>query len=198
MDHCMDMSFLNKYDKLIVELGYGDGKLLYQLSTKDENTNTFYLGIEIDSSQYRRSYPTLSNRKHNLLFVNSSFEEIIAKLPDYSADEILSILPHPKYIDRKNERFWRPIYKTILRKIKKNGHLLLITEFTDELFSPVIYNDYVNWKGWIIETFTDLGFIVGNIIEEVPHTYTSKFIDLFSNDQERIKILTLYLTKNCN
>lgn len=196
MDHCMDMSFLNKYDKLIVELGCGDGKLLYQLSTKDEDENTFYLGIEIDSSQYRKYYPSLSNRKHNLLFVNSPFEEIIAKLPDYSADEILSILPHPKYIDRKNERFWRPIYKTILHKIKKNGYLLLITEFTDEFFSPVIYHDYVNWKEWIIETFTDLGFYVGNIIEEAPQNYTSRFINLFSNDQERIKILTLYLMKN--
>ncbi|CAN5811455.1 hypothetical protein BH23THE1_BH23THE1_31820 [soil metagenome] len=196
MDHYMDMSFLSKYDKLIVELGCGDGKMLYQLSTKDQDTNTFYLGIEIDGFQYRKSYLVLSNRKHNLLFVNSPFEEIIAELQDYSADEILSILPHPKYIDRKNERFWRPIYKTILRKIKKNGHLLLITEFTDELFSPVIYNDYVNWKEWIIETFTDLGFYVSNIIEEVPHNYTSKFIDLFNNDQERIKILTLYLMKN--
>lgn len=198
MDHCTDMSFLNKYDKLIVELGCGDGKLLYQLSTKDEDANTFYLGIEIDGSQYRKNNSSLSNRTHNLLFVNSPFEEIIANLPDYSADEILSILPHPKYIDRKNERFWRPIYKTIFSKIKKNGHLLLITEFTDELFSPVRYNDYVYWKEWIIETFTDLGFYVGNIIEEVPHNYTSKFIDLFSNDQERIKILTLYLMKNGN
>ncbi len=196
MDHYMDMSFLSKYDKLIVELGCGDGRMLYQLSTKDQDMNTFYLGIEIDSSQYRKSYLVLSNRKHNLLFVNSPFEEIIAELQDYSADEILSILPHPKYIDRKNERFWRPIYKTILRKIKKNGHLLLITEFTDELFSPVIYDEYMNWKEWIIETFTDLGFYVSNIIEEVPHNYTSKFIDLFNNDQERIKILTLYLMKN--
>jgi tRNA G46 methylase TrmB len=194
----MDMSFLNKYDKLIVELGCGDGKLLYQLSTKDEEANTFYLGIEIDSSQYRKNNSSLSNRTHNLLFVSSPFEEIIANLPDYSADEILSILPHPKYIDRKNEKFWRPIYKTILCKIKKNGHLLLITEFTDELFSPVRYSDYVHWKEWIIETFTDLGFYVGRIIEEVPHNYTSKFIDLFSNDHERIKILTLYLIKNGN
>lgn len=196
MDHYMNMSFLSKYDKLIVELGCGDGRMLYQLSTKDQDTNTFYLGIEIDGSQYSKSYLVLSNGKHNLLFVNSPFEEIIAELQDYSADEILSILPHPKYIDRKNESFWRPIYKTILRKIKKNGHLLLITEFTDELFSPVIYDDYVNWKEWIIETFTDLGFYVSNIIEEVPHNYTSKFIDLFSNDQDRIKILTLYLMKN--
>ncbi len=196
MDHCFDMSFLSKYDQLIVELGCGDGKLLNQLSTNNEDTNTFYLGIELDGSQYRNSHMLLSNGKDNLSFVYSPFEEIITELPDDSADEILSILPHPIYIDRKNERFWSPIYKLILRKIKKNGRLVLITEFTDELFSPVIYKDYVKWKEWINETFTDLGFIVSNIVEEVPHNYTSRFIDLFSNDQERIKILTLYLTKN--
>ena len=111
MDHFMDMSFLTKYDKLIVELGCGDGKLLYRLSDKDENRNTFYLGIEIDPSQYSKSCLLLSNRKDNLLFVNSPFENVIDELPDYSADEILSILPHPKYIDRENERFWKPLYK---------------------------------------------------------------------------------------
>jgi tRNA G46 methylase TrmB len=196
MDHCMDMSFLTKYDKLIIELGSGDGKLLYRLSNKEEETTTFYLGIEIDASQYRKSCLLLPNRKSNLLFVNSQFEGVIDQLPDCSADEILSILPHPKYIDRENKRFWKPIYKTILHKIKKNGHLLLITEFTDEFFSPVIYDEYLNWKEWIVETFTDLGFYVGTMIEGVPHNYTSKFIDLFSNDQERIKILTIYLTKH--
>lgn len=196
MDHCMDMSFLTKYDKLIVELGSGDGKLLYRLSNKEEETTTFYLGIEIDASQYRKSCLLLPNRKSNLLFVNSQFEGVIDQLPDCSADEILSILPHPKYIDRENMRFWKPIYKIILHKIKKNGHLLLITEFTDEFFSPVIYDEYMNWKEWIVETFTDLGFYIGNMIEGVPYNYTSKFIDLFSNDQERIKILTMYLTNH--
>ena len=196
MDQYMDMSFLTKYDKLIVELGSGDGKLLYRLSNTEEEITAFYLGIEIDASQYRKSCLLLPNRKSNLLFVNSQFELLIDQLPDCSADEILSILPHPKYIDRENKRFWKPIYKTILHKIKKNGHLLLITEFTDELFSPVIYDEYMNWKEWIVETFTDLGFYVGNVIEGVPYNYTSKFIDLFSNDQERIKILTIYLTKH--
>ena len=192
----MDMSFLTKYDKLIVELGSGDGKLLYRLSNTEEEITAFYLGIEIDASQYRKSCLLLPNGKSNLLFVNSQFELVIDQLPDCSADEILSILPHPKYIDRENKRFWKPIYKTILHKIKKNGHLLLITEFTDELFSPVIYDEYMNWKEWIIEAFTDLGFYVENVIEGVPYNYTSKFIDLFSNDQERIKIVTIYLTKH--
>ncbi len=196
MDHFMDMSFLTKYDKLIVEVGCGDGKLLYRLSENDENRNTFYLGIEIDPFQYSKSCLLLSNRKDNLLFVNSPFEQVIDQLPNYSADEILSILPHPKYIDRENERFWKPLYKNLLHKIKKNGHLLLITEFTDELFSPVIYDEYTNWKEWIIGTFTDVGFCVSSINEKVPPDYTSKYIDLFSNDQERIKILTLFLTKN--
>ena len=143
--------------------------------TKKKKRTTFYLGIEIDASQYRKSCLLLSNGKSNLLFVNSPFEGVIDQLPDYSADEILSILPHPKYIDRENKRFWKPIYKTLLHKIKKNGHLLLITEFTDEFFSPVIYDEYTNWKEWIIETFTDLGFCVGNMTEEVPPDYTSKY-----------------------
>ena len=196
MDHTINVSFLTNYDKLIVELGCGDGKFLYQLSNKNENWNTFHIGIEIDPSQHRKSCLLFSNRKDNLLFVNSPFEKVIDELPDYSVDEILSVLPHPKYIDRENEIFWKPLYKTLLHKIKKNGHLLLITEYTDELFSPVICDEYMNWKEWIIATFTDLGFCINQIIEGVPPDFTSTYLDLFRNDQERIKILTLFLTKN--
>ena len=41
IDQSMDMSFLAKYDKVIVELGCGDGKLLYRLSNKDEEREYF-------------------------------------------------------------------------------------------------------------------------------------------------------------
>ncbi|HKU82544.1 MAG TPA: class I SAM-dependent methyltransferase [Candidatus Nitrosocosmicus sp.] len=198
MAHSMDMSILAKYDKLIVELGCGDGELIFRLSDKAENWNNFYLGIEIDPSQYRKCCLLLSESKCNLLFVNCPFEQVINELPDYAADEILCVLPHPKYIDRENEKFWQSLYKTLLYKIKKSGHLLLITEYTDELLSPVLYNDYLNWKVWIVKTFTGLGFCINKIIEGVPPDYTSKYIDLFRNDQERIKILTLFLTKNKN
>ena len=198
MVHSMDMSFLAKYDKLIVELGCGDGELIFRLSDIAENWNNFYLGIEIDPSQYRKCCLLLSESKCNLLFVNCPFEQVINELPDYAADEVLCVLPHPKYIDRENEKFWQSLYKTLLNKIKKNGHLLLITEYTDELFSPVLYIDYLNWKEWIVKTFTGLGFCINQIIEGVPPDYTSKYIDLFRNDQERIKILTLFLKKNKN
>ena len=73
-----------------------------------------------------------------------------------------------------------------------------MTEFTDRLFSPVAYEEYKNWKEWIIATFTGLGYCVDNIIEGAPVNYSSQFLDLFSNDQQRIKILTLYLSKNLN
>lgn len=196
MDQALDLSFMTKYDKLVVELGCGDGNLLSRLSDKNEEGDTFYLGIEIEPSEFNKSRLLISNSRGNLLFVNSPFEHIIDELPNFSADEILSILPHPKYIDREFEIFWRPLYRNILQKIKKNGHMLLITEYTDELFSPVIYDEYVKWKEWIIGTFTDLGFCVSKKIEQAPPDYSSKYLDLFSNDQERIKILSLYLTRN--
>jgi len=192
----MDMSFLAKYDKVIVELGCGDGELLFGLANQAENWNNFYLGIEIDPSQYKKSCLLLSKSKYNLLFVNCPFEQVINELPDCAADEILCVLPHPKYIDRENEKFWQSLYETLLHKLKKSGHLLLITEYTDELFSPVLYIEYLNWKEWIVKTFTDLGFCINQIIEGVAPEYTSRYIDLFRNDQERIKILTLDLTKN--
>jgi hypothetical protein len=197
MDPGMDISFLNKYDKLIMELGCGDGRLLYGLANKDMRSNAFYLGIELDVSQFKKCCCLLlSSKKENLFFVNCSLEDAINELPDYTVDEILSILPHPKYIDRENENYWKPIYRTILCKIKRKGHLLLVTEFTDRLFSPVAYEEYKNWKEWIIATFTGLGYCVGNIIEGAPVNYSSQFLDLFSNDKQRIKILTLYLSKN--
>src|SRR5215210_6981715 len=61
MDAGMDISFLNKYDKLIMELGCGDGRLLYGLANKDMRSNAFYLGIELDVSQYKRCCLLLSS-----------------------------------------------------------------------------------------------------------------------------------------
>ena len=51
IDQSMDMSFLAKYDKLIVETGLWRWKIAISIVEKDENGNTFYLGIEIYPSE---------------------------------------------------------------------------------------------------------------------------------------------------
>ena len=50
-----DLSIISKYEKVIVELGSGDGRLLKNLVGNEPNRNILAIGIEVDTSQYEKS-----------------------------------------------------------------------------------------------------------------------------------------------
>lgn len=191
----LNSNYLQKYNKLIVEIGSGDGKLLYDLWCKDIHNNNCYIGLEKNTSLFEKSCLLVPNNRDNLLFINAPFEEVIDEFSENTIDSIILVLPPPIYIDQGNQEKWGPMYKTILSKIKQNGRFILITEYTDQLLSPVLPDDYIKWKNWLITTFIHLGFALTRETDGVPEGYSSQFIQKFKNDPERIKILTLILEK---
>jgi hypothetical protein len=79
--------------------------------------------------------------------------------------------------------------------MKPFGHFILVTELTDELLEPVSISDYKVWKGWVVDTFVSVGFDVAKVIDGAPLYFSSHYLDKFKNDHQRIKIMTLILTK---
>lgn len=183
------------FNKIILEIGSGDGQFLIDMATKSKEKDIQYIGIEIDKSAYEKSITFNELKKYNIFFLNKSIEELINNLSDESIDMIISILPHPDYIDKKNIRYWSILYKEIMVKIKTKGKFLLVTEFIDELLEPVKDIDYNNWKNWIIKAFIDIGFSISKIIDGVPDSFTSLYLQKFKRDPERIRLLTLILIK---
>lgn len=188
-----DLSIISKYEKVFVELGSGDGRLLKKLVGDETSRNILAIGIELDTSQYEKSCDLIE--KNNIHFINNSFEVLLPDFPDESIDSIISVLPAPRYIDSDYQELWVPFYQIVLKKLKETGSLILVTELTDDLFQPVSASDFVAWKYWLESVFISIGFKL-RTIDGVPSNFSSQFLDQFKGDPERIKIATLIMRKN--
>src|SRR5919202_1944150 len=91
--------FSSLYPKVTVELGVGDGRLLESLAKR--NSNSLFIGIELDSNQYREAQSRIS--LSNVVIINSSFEDIVPRFLDESIDQFISVLPDPAFIDNKRQ-----------------------------------------------------------------------------------------------
>ncbi len=182
------------HGKIIVEIGSGDGRLLNNLaSLYHTDDNVLLIGIEVDEPQYRNSCAQI--KTGNVQFINDEFENVLANFSDETLDTVISVLPHPDYIDRTHQQKWAPVYKVILDKMKPCGHFILVTELIDELLEPVSTSDYKVWKRWVVEKFGLIGFDVAKVMDGAPLYFSSHYLDKFKNDPQRIKIITLILTK---
>jgi tRNA G46 methylase TrmB len=177
--------------KLVVDLGMGDGTLLETLAKCDRHST--YIGIELNNEQcvQARSRITLSN----VIIMNSSFEDIVSTFLDESIDQFIAVLPDPAFIDEKSEEQWKPFYRSVYSKLKKEGRLQLVTELTDELLQPVSDDRYSAWADWLKSCFISLGFTPVGQQEGAPRQYLSRCINQFSGDPERIRMITLDLLK---
>jgi phospholipid N-methyltransferase len=191
----------SNYERIIIEIGSGDGRLLTNLANLYDKENILLIGIEIDQHQYTSSCTRIKGREKNnrIQFVNGSFENVLAGFQDNTIDTVISVLPHPNYIDRANQDTWIPIYKTMLAKMKAHGDFILVTEIIDELLQPVSPAIYRSWKAWLVEALSSIGFSLLAFIDDgAPSCFSSHYLDKFMDDPERIRIITLVLTKKCS
>ncbi len=179
----------------VFDLGSGNGKMLLDLSSKNNNMDIFYVGVEKDQLLYEESVNRIKTAGRNILFVNDDIENVISELEDNAVSMFISSLPHPDYIGPEKVYKWKPFYKKMIMKMKDYGQFLLITECTNELLSPVTPGEYMNWKKWLIFTFKEIGFRIVLSLDNAPAELSSRYLDQFKRDTDRIKILTLLLEK---
>lgn len=182
-------SIVPPHTRTIVELGMGDGRLIEALAKSDPET--IYIGIELDGQKCAQARSRL--HLQNIFVMQGSFEDIIARFPDNSIDGFIAVLPDPTFIDKKLEEQWRPFYRAVHSKLKKPGAFRLVTEITDELLQPVGNDAFDLWTMWLVETFKSLRFRVADLHEGPPAEYSSRCLDQFKGDPERIRIMTLEL-----
>lgn len=189
----------SKYREYIIELGSGDGRMLFDLSCNILYADYYYVGIEIDPILYNQSVSlTLDQRNDNISFLNDDFEAVIRNLPNKTINTFLCILPHPNYIGKEKENTWKNLYIDLRDKLKENGKLVLVTEYTNELLSPVMLDEFQEWKKWLITKFTLIGFHLIKLQNTVPLLYTSTYVRKFKQDPERIRIILLELERSCD
>lgn len=180
---------------LIVELGSGNGQTLLNLANRNVGQNLHFIGIELDLFLYQKSCSILTKDNDNITFVNDDFEDVMIAFHDESIGVFLSILPHPNYIGKESEVRWKRFYELMLNKMKRYGLFLLVTEYTNELLSAVTAEEYKKWRKWIMLTFETIGFKIHTVADHPPPQFLSYYLSRFSNDTDRIKILTLLMGK---
>ena len=184
---------LSTFDKVVIELGIGDGQLLEAVINYENSPNTCYVGIEIDAARIQKARDRMTAK--NIFLINESIEKVIPLLPDNCVHHFIFVLPPPKYIDRKMESQWTLLYQKIYKKLKENGTLTLVTEVTNDLLEPVSNDEFRSWKTWLASIFVSFGFTLREVFNECPLHYRSHFLEQFRSDQLRIKIITLILEK---
>lgn len=181
----------SSWPRVIVELGMGDGRLLESMAKRD--TSSLHVGIELNGEQCKRAQSKIALA--NVEILSGSFEDVVPSFPNESVDRFIMVLPDPRYIDEKKQDMWKPFYNTVFAKLKKNGTLELITEITDELLQPVSDEAYAIWAGGIISSFLSIGFVAKSQREGAPAQYSSRCLDQFRGDPERIRLATFELAK---
>ena len=184
---------LSTFDKVLIELGIGDGQLLEAVINYENSPNTCYVGIEIDAARIQKARDRMTGK--NIFLINESIEKVIPLLPDNCVHHFIFVLPPPKYIDRKMESQWTLLYQKIYKKLKENGTFTLVTEVTNDLLEPVSNDEFRSWKTWLASIFVSFGFTLREVFNECPLHYRSHFLEQFRSDQLRIKIITLILEK---
>ena len=185
------MPDFSQWPRVVVELGMGDGRLLESLAKRDGSS--LYVGIELDGEQCRQAQSRITLA--NVVILAGSFEDIVPTFPDGSVDRFIAVLPDPRYIDEKRQNLWKPFYRTAHAKLKRGGTLELVTEITDELLQPVGDEAYAKWAGWLKSSFLSNGFLMKSQREGAPAEYSSRCLDQFRGDLERIRMATLELAK---
>jgi cyclopropane fatty-acyl-phospholipid synthase-like methyltransferase len=186
------MSIILKSSKnVVVELGMGDGRLLEKLARS--NPNFTYIGIELDKQQYEDAKSRIDLK--NVILLHGSFEDLVPTFPDNSVDRVISILPDPSFIDQIKQQKWQPFYRIVYSKLKKYGSFYLATEITDDLLLPISDEVYNKWVEWLIITFQSIGFELTYKKEDIPTGYSTRCIDWFRHDSQRIRIVTLNFIK---
>jgi tRNA G46 methylase TrmB len=188
------VSIISAFDKVLVELGTGDGQLLAKILEYGDSPNTCYVGIEIDPKQIQKARDKLRGR--NIYLINESFENALPYFPDNYVDEFIFVLPSPRYIDKSMESQWILLYENIYKKLKGKGTLTIVTEIINDLLEPVSETEFRSWKNWLSSKFVTIGFIIKGMFDDSPYHYSSHFLDQFKGDQLRIKLITLILTKS--
>jgi phospholipid N-methyltransferase len=181
-----------KDKRLVLELGMGDGNLIKLLSEK-EDQDYYFIGIEKNESYFNKA--KYSIKSQNVKILNTLFESVLPLFEDNSIYKVISVLPDPKYIDMNYKSNWEILYKIIYKKLVKQGKFILITEITDELLQPVSNNKFYKAVENLKQFFQSIGFIVVNAFEGYQENYMTSFLQEFSGDPKRIRIINFEFTK---
>ena len=133
--------FLNFKDKIILEIGFGDGKNL--INSAKQNPDTFYIGADpFLNTTVKCLKQILENNLNNIKIWPDDIRKIIEFFPSKSISEVKLLFPDPwPKLKNQNRRLVQTDFLNSIYKIlKKKGTITIGT-------------DHTILKSWILDVF---------------------------------------------
>ena len=125
--------YFNKQSPIFINIGFGDGKELIDLSTRNPNKN--FLGIEVHSPGIGKLLLSIKKLKiENIRIINGDAIEVIR---DMIEDETIAGInlffpdPWPKKRHHKRRIITHNFIKLVSRVLKKDGNLHISTDWAN-------------------------------------------------------------------
>ena len=152
-----------KTNKLVVELGIGNGASLYNRAKNEPETS--FIGVEVYKNGLRSLAIDMEKQPYeNLKISNDDARNILEKLPTKSVDELVILYPDPWPKKRHNKK--RIVQKDLLelasRVVKDDGELFVATDIPDYAF-------------WIIREIMEQGDFFPTAISPLEWTKAPKW-----------------------
>lgn len=176
--------------KLIVELGIGNGKSLYNRAGNEPENG--FIGVEVYKNGLRSLVIDMEKEPHeNLKISNDDARNVLEALPENSVDELVVLYPDPWPKKKHNKK--RIIQKEFLeladRVVKEDGILFIATDIPDYAF-------------WIIREITQQGSFYPTAIDPIEWTKAPNWWLSTKYEQKALKLgrrpwyFTLHRTEN--
>ena len=126
-------NLLKVEEKNILEIGFGDGKHLYQQA--ELNLDVFFLGVEVFESGLTNTYRRIiKNELKNLKLIQGDIAEIInlnKSLEIFTKIYVLFPDPWPKSKHKKRRLLKKQFILGLKNLLKENGKLIIKTDWED-------------------------------------------------------------------
>ena len=124
------MEIVSDYEKIILEIGFGNGENTYFLASK--NPNALIVGSEVYLSGIGSLLNNIAkNSLKNIKIFDQDVRELLFKLPNKIFDEIYIICPDPwpKARHHKRRLIKHDFLKILAKVLKKNGTAYISTDW---------------------------------------------------------------------
>ena len=124
------MELASDYEKIILEIGFGNGENTYFLASK--NPNALIVGSEVYLSGIGSLLNNIAkNSLKNIKIFDQDVRELLFKLPNKIFDEIYIICPDPwpKARHHKRRLIKHDFLKILAKVLKKNGTAYISTDW---------------------------------------------------------------------
>lgn len=156
------------------------------------NPDMLVFGIESDGKECERLKS--KDLPANAVLAEGDCRDFLESVSDSSVDLAFALFPDPSLIDKPHQASWLPFYHELFRKLKPGALFTLVTELTNDLLEPVSDAEFQRWTKWLASLFISIGFSV-RYSQDAPSEYSSRCLDQFRGDEQRIRIATFDLVK---